>query len=169
VNAPGFVVSPDDIQSVLFDLRDEGGFDHLSCVTAQEYQGRYETIYHLTSYDERAREVDIVVPAPKDDPRNESATPVYSTAGWHEREAYDLVDIEYDVHPDLRRFLLPETWQDTRSLWIRTSVATTPTATTQNSTGTWSPGMAVTTTLASSSGSRKSNSPPGSSPSVWSS
>ncbi|WP_135366505.1 NADH-quinone oxidoreductase subunit D [Halosimplex halophilum] len=111
VNAPGFVVRPDEVQSVLFDLRDEAGYDHLSCVTAQEYQDRYETIYHLTSYDERTDEVDIVVPSPKDDPRNESAAPVYSTAGWHEREAYDLVGIEYEGHPDLRRILLPETWQ----------------------------------------------------------
>ncbi|WP_436928000.1 NADH-quinone oxidoreductase subunit D [Halosimplex amylolyticum] len=111
VNAPGFVVSPGDVQSVLFDLRDEAGFDHLSCLTAQEYHDRYESIYHLTSYDERTREVDVVVPMPKDDPANESAAPVYSTAGWHEREAYDLVGIEYEGHPDLRRILLPETWQ----------------------------------------------------------
>ncbi|SFH67568.1 NADH-quinone oxidoreductase subunit C/D, partial [Halorubrum aquaticum] len=33
------------------------------------------------------------------------------TADWHEREAYDLIGIEYDDHPDLRRILLPETWQ----------------------------------------------------------
>ncbi|MFB6141607.1 MAG: NADH-quinone oxidoreductase subunit D [Halosimplex sp.] len=111
VNAPGFVVRPDDVQSVLFDLRDEAGFDHLSCVTAQEYRDRYETIYHLTSYDERTREVDVVVPTPSDDPRQESAAPAYSTAGWHEREAYDLVGVEYEGHPDLRRILLPETWQ----------------------------------------------------------
>ncbi|WP_123538551.1 NADH-quinone oxidoreductase subunit D [Halosimplex salinum] len=111
VNAPGFVVRPDDVQSVLFDLRDEADFDHLSCLTAQEYQDRYESIYHLTKYDERTHEVDIVVPMPKDDPRQESAAPVYSTAGWHEREAYDLVGIEFEDHPDLRRILLPETWQ----------------------------------------------------------
>jgi NADH-quinone oxidoreductase subunit C/D len=36
---------------------------------------------------------------------------VFRTADWHEREAYDLVGIEYDDHPDLRRILLPETWQ----------------------------------------------------------
>ncbi|MFB6152267.1 MAG: NADH-quinone oxidoreductase subunit D [Haloarculaceae archaeon] len=111
VNAEGFVVRPDDVQDVLFDLRDEAGFDHLSCVTAQEYDDRYESIYHLKKYDDPTQELSVVVPSPKDDPHNQTAEPVYRTADWHEREAYDLVGIEYDGHPDLRRILLPETWQ----------------------------------------------------------
>ncbi|QLG29676.1 NADH-quinone oxidoreductase subunit D (plasmid) [Halorarum halophilum] len=111
VNAEAFVVRPDEVQDALSLLRDEAGFDHLSCLTAQEYGDRYESIYHLTSYDDRTREVGVVVPAAKDDPVSESAVPVYETANWHEREAYDLVGIEYEGHPDLRRILLPETWQ----------------------------------------------------------
>ncbi|PSQ19280.1 NADH-quinone oxidoreductase subunit NuoD [Halobacteriales archaeon QS_8_69_26] len=111
VNAPGVVIRPDDVQATLRTLRDEAGLDHCSCVTAQEYDDRFETIYHLKSYDDATRELSVVVPTSKDDPRSESAEPVYRTADWHEREAYDLVGIEYDDHPDLRRILLPETWQ----------------------------------------------------------
>ncbi|PSP93438.1 NADH-quinone oxidoreductase subunit NuoD [Halobacteriales archaeon QS_4_62_28] len=111
VNADGFVVRPDDVQAVLGTLKSEAGFDFCSCVTAQEYQDRYESIYHLKKYDDPTQEVSIVVPSPRDDPHNQTATPVHQTAAWHEREAYDLVGIEYDEHPDLRRILLPETWQ----------------------------------------------------------
>jgi NADH-quinone oxidoreductase subunit C/D len=111
VNAEGFVIRPDQVQDVLFDLRDEAGFDHLSSVTAQEYDDRYESIYHLKKYDDPTQELSVVVPSTKDDPRNQSANAVYRTADWHEREAYDLVGIDYDDHPDLRRILLPETWQ----------------------------------------------------------
>jgi NADH-quinone oxidoreductase subunit C/D len=110
-HAPGFEIRPDAVQDVLSTLKTEAGFDHLSCVTAQEYEDRYESIYHLTSYDERTREVSVVVPSPKDDPTSQTAESVFETAGWHEREAYDLVGIEYEGHPDLRRILLPETWQ----------------------------------------------------------
>jgi len=111
LNAPAFVVRPDEVAAALSTLRDEAGFDHCACVTAQEYADRYETIYHLRRYDDPTDEVSVVVPAPKAAPTSESATPVYETAAWHEREAYDLVGIEYVDHPNLRRILLPETWQ----------------------------------------------------------
>jgi NADH-quinone oxidoreductase subunit C/D len=111
VNAPGFVIRPDTVQETLRRLRDEAGFDHLSCVTAEEREDRYESIYHLTSFDDRQREVSIIVPTTKDDPVSESAEPVFRTADWHEREAYDLIGIDYEDHPDLRRILLPDTWQ----------------------------------------------------------
>jgi NADH-quinone oxidoreductase subunit C/D len=111
VNAPGVVIRPDEVQDVLFRLRDEAGFDHLSCVTAQEYEDRYESIYHLKQYDDPTQRVSVVVPTSKQNPVSQTAEPVYRTADWHEREAYDLVGIEYEDHPDLRRILLPETWQ----------------------------------------------------------
>jgi NADH-quinone oxidoreductase subunit C/D len=111
LNAEGFVVRPDDVVETLSTLREEAGFDHCSCVTAQEYTDRFETIYHLRKYDDPTAEVSVVVPTTVDDPVSESGTPVYETVEWHEREAYDLLGIEYDDHPDLRRILLPETWQ----------------------------------------------------------
>ncbi|UPW00062.1 NADH-quinone oxidoreductase subunit D [Halorussus gelatinilyticus] len=111
LNAEGFVVRPDAVESVLRTLKDEAGFDHLSLLTAQDYEDRYESIYHLTKYDDRTQEVSVVVPTDPENPWNESAASVYKTAEWHEREAYDLVGIEYEGHPDMRRILLPETWQ----------------------------------------------------------
>ncbi|MEZ3116702.1 NADH-quinone oxidoreductase subunit D [Halobaculum sp. MBLA0147] len=111
VNAPGFVVRPDAVQDTLERLRTQAGYDHCSCVTAQEYEDRYETIYHLKKYDDPTQEVSVVVPTDSYDPVSESAAGQYRTADWHEREAYDLVGIEYEDHPDLRRLLLPETWQ----------------------------------------------------------
>ncbi|MES3518442.1 MAG: NADH-quinone oxidoreductase subunit D [Natronomonas sp.] len=111
VNAEAFVIRPDEVQAALSTLREEAGFDYLSCVTAQEYEDRYESIYHLKKYDDPTQEVGIVVPTSRGEPISQTAEPVYRTADWHEREAYDLVGIDYEGHPDLRRILLPETWQ----------------------------------------------------------
>ena len=111
VNTEAFVVRPDEVETVLATLKREAGFDHCSCGTAQQYQDRYESIYHLRKYKDPTQELSVVVPTPSDAPLSQSATSVYETTNWHEREAYDLVGIEYDDHPDLRRILLPETWQ----------------------------------------------------------
>jgi len=111
LNAEGFIIRPDNVATVLQTLRQQAGFDHLSCLTAQQYQDRYESIYHLKKYKDPTQELSIVVPTPTEEPVSQSAASVFDTAVWHEREAYDLVGIEYDENPDLRRILLPETWQ----------------------------------------------------------
>jgi NADH-quinone oxidoreductase subunit C/D len=109
--AEGFVVRADAVVDVLETLKAEAGFDHCSCVTAQEYGDRYESIYHLRKYADPTHELAVVVPTAKRNPVSQSASEVFRTADWHEREAYDLVGTEYEDHPDLRRILLPESWQ----------------------------------------------------------
>ncbi|WP_323674629.1 NADH-quinone oxidoreductase subunit D [Halorubellus sp. PRR65] len=111
VNAPAVVVRPDAVAEAVATLRDALSLDHCACVTAQEYPDRFETIYHLRDYDDPRREASVVVPTTRESPRSESAASAFRTCDWHEREAYDLLGVEYDDHPDLRRILLPETWQ----------------------------------------------------------
>ena len=40
-----------------------------------------------------------------------SVVPVWPTADWHEREAYDMVGIQINGHPNLVRILMDDDWE----------------------------------------------------------
>ena len=67
-------------------------------------RGRFAVVYHLLSHrhNERLR---LRVYAGGDPPRVESVVPVWPSANWFEREAFDLFGILFEGHPDLRRIL----------------------------------------------------------------
>jgi NADH-quinone oxidoreductase subunit C len=66
---------------------------------------RFASIYHLLSITHNRR-LRLRVFAPDDDlPVVPSVIPVWNSADWYEREAFDLYGILYEGHPDLRRLL----------------------------------------------------------------
>ena len=111
-NAPALVVNPSQVDDVVRVLK-QNGYNHLSSVSAVEYENRFESVYHLrriTDDREDFDEMNVVAMTDKDDPAVQTVSGIFKGANWHEREAYDLMGIRYDGHPDLRRILLPETW-----------------------------------------------------------
>ena len=40
-----------------------------------------------------------------------SVTSLWQTANWHEREAYDMMGIQFEGHPNLKRILLSDDWE----------------------------------------------------------
>ena len=64
---------------------------------------RFEVVYNLLSHKYNLR-LRVKVAAGEDEPVP-SIAGVYSTAGWFEREAWDLYGIYFADHPDLRRIL----------------------------------------------------------------
>jgi NADH-quinone oxidoreductase subunit C/D len=70
----------------------------------------FTVVYHLLSF-ERNGDVRIKVATGGDDPAVESAAGLWRNADWYEREAWDMFGIRFDGHPNLRRILMPQTWQ----------------------------------------------------------
>lgn len=89
----------------------EMGFRYLNCVSSVDWiaSGELEAVYNLSSLQEPTK-VLVRVRVPREDPVIRSVVSLWSTADWHEREAYDLMGIRFEGHPDLRRILTSEDW-----------------------------------------------------------
>jgi NADH:ubiquinone oxidoreductase subunit C len=78
----------------------------LSAVDDAGRGGGFSVFYHLVSLSAN-RDLRLVVHLPDDTHPLPSATSVWPSANWYEREVYDLFGLGFDNHPDLRRILLP--------------------------------------------------------------
>jgi len=117
---PALLIAPTRIADVCLELRDNPKtyFDFLSSLTGVDYgteASRFGVVYHLASIPYQTQ-LTLKVSVendrnPEELPTFPSITSVYRTADWHEREAYDLVGIFFEGHPDLRRILLPDDWE----------------------------------------------------------
>jgi len=110
---PWAKVAPDRIKDVCLFMRDDEAlqFDSLMCLSGVDYTGgKLGVVYHLHSTKKDHKftlKVDVTV----ENPHCQSVESVWKTANWHEREAFDMIGIVFDGHPDLRRILLPDDWE----------------------------------------------------------
>jgi len=71
---------------------------------------RFGVIYNLYSL-KNAFRIRVKTFTEENDPKVPTVTKVWSTANWHEREAYDMYGILFEGHPDLRRIYMPEDFE----------------------------------------------------------
>ena len=108
------LVDPDLVVDLCRFLKDdpELRFDFLSDICGVDHhpeESRFEVVYHLYSIGFKHR-VRIKCRA-GDPPKVPSVVGVWTTANWHEREAYDMYGIVFDGHPDLRRIYMWEEFE----------------------------------------------------------
>lgn len=91
-------------------LRDQLGFDLLSCNSGVDMLDHLEVLYHLRSTT-RNQLIQLKVRLDNDHPEVDSVVSVWPTANWLERETYDMFGIRFSGHPDLRRMLLDDDFE----------------------------------------------------------
>ena len=98
----------DQVARVLKFLKDDPRcrFEQLTDLCGVDYperDPRFDVVYHLLSMSHNRR-LRLRIGVNEDEPVP-SATGVYASAGWWEREAWDLYGIYFAGNPDLRRLL----------------------------------------------------------------
>jgi NADH:ubiquinone oxidoreductase subunit D/NADH:ubiquinone oxidoreductase subunit C len=105
----GYLINPEHLIDFASSLRDKIGYDYLVSVTGVDYiaDGKMEVVYHVRKSTGGAPLV-FKVQLPRENPVVASLVPVYPGAEFQEREAWDLLGIRFEGHPDLRRILMWE-------------------------------------------------------------
>ena len=90
-------------------------FDYLTDITCVEYRDPelpLEVVYQLRSLERRA-DLRIKIPLSPDGPLDvDSVVDLWNGANWLEREAFDMFGVTFRGHPDLRRILMWETYDE---------------------------------------------------------
>ena len=107
------IVSPDNWIEVSTLLKNESDldFDYLMCISSYDKgDGKiYGVAYNLFSTFKN-HYLEIRVEA-EDGQSIPSVVSLWQTANWHEREAYDMMGIQFEGHPNLKRILLSDDWE----------------------------------------------------------
>lgn len=124
VAQPWISIAASRLLEVCKYLRDDPAwyFDYLECLSGVDegpVANKIGVVYHLMSITGGHRLVLKCFvdrsPSAPDNPEGLPAIPsvssVWMAANWHEREAYDLLGIWFEGHPDLRRILMPADWE----------------------------------------------------------
>jgi len=96
-----------DPYRLLYDLSaiDERDREHRN----GQPQSQFTVFYHLISL-ERNSDIRLKVPLNEESLELPSITGLWPAANWYEREVWDMFGITFDGHPNLRRILMPPTW-----------------------------------------------------------
>ena len=71
---------------------------------------RFEVIYNIMNLRTQDR-IFVKVWVEEENPTVQTATSVWKSAGWFEREVYDMFGVRFEGHPDHRRMYMPEDFE----------------------------------------------------------
>ncbi len=92
----------------------------LGAVDYPQRTPRFDVVYHLLKMPVRVANVEqigtpqryrILCGVSDERPAVATATDLWRSADWAEREVYDLFGITFEGHPDMRRIQMPNDWE----------------------------------------------------------
>jgi NADH-quinone oxidoreductase subunit C len=84
-------------------------FDYLRNLAGVDYQTHIEVVYQFYSF-QHDHHIAVRVKTDREESKVPSVAQLWKAADWNEREAYDLLGIHFENHPNLKRILMPDDW-----------------------------------------------------------
>ena len=108
---PVYEVKSGQLLEVARALRDDENLklDFLCNLGATDTGERFELVYSLASITKKLR-LDFKVIMPYEGAEINSVQEIWPGANWYEREMWELYGIDVKNHGNLKRFLLPDDW-----------------------------------------------------------
>ena len=110
-NIHSFYIKKEDILNILSYLKNSPSylFERLDCIYSVDINNSFEVIYVLQSdkYNTKCT-INCNISYEEEMP---SVTSIYSSANFDEREIFDLFGVKFNNHPNLKRILLPESFE----------------------------------------------------------
>ena len=103
-------VEPDNVLDVARYIFGIDGV-RFAIATGIDTPAGFEVLYHF-DFDKNDMIVSVRVLADHDNPTLPSVATISKAVNWIEREMHDLLGINFEGHPDMRRLLLPDDWPD---------------------------------------------------------
>ncbi|MBK8981759.1 MAG: NADH-quinone oxidoreductase subunit C [Ignavibacteria bacterium] len=112
---PAIYIDQKDVIEVCNILKNDESLKYNSMVDGVsvdrfEKKNRFEMIYNLVSIDNNKR-LFIKIRLDSKKPEMETLSGIWGSANWYEREAYDMMGINFRNHPDLRRMYMPDEFE----------------------------------------------------------
>lgn len=108
-----YIRDADDIVDIMNFIASELHFTSLEAISGVDYETFFEVVYHIDRWDGDATLLQVHIKLEdRENPVVPSITSIWGSANWHERELYDLFGIKVSNHPNLKRILLPEEWDE---------------------------------------------------------
>lgn len=83
--------------------------NYLSSISGIDRQDHIELVYFVSSFEYRHK-LTIKTKVERSGGKLNSIQHLIPAANWFEREIWELFGVDFVGHPDLRRFLLPDDW-----------------------------------------------------------
>ncbi len=93
----------------LFKNQSDLAFDYMQNYSGVDYETHLEVVVQLYSM-ARGERVCFKIKTDREVAKLPTLSNLWSAADWNEREIYDLLGIDFEGHPDMRRMFLPEDW-----------------------------------------------------------